>query len=82
MCEYERNPSRNEEAMANVKVVFTFLLVFDLEKGEPEGQCQVWVVLCEGLLIRSIVCEYERNPSRNEEAMANVVKFFYIFTSI
>ena len=41
VCEYERNPSRNEEAMANAKVFFTFLLVFDLEISQPEGQCQV-----------------------------------------
>ena len=41
VCEYDRNISRNEEAMANVKVVFTFLLVFDLDIGQLEGQCQV-----------------------------------------
>ena len=40
MCEYEKNRSRNEEVMTNVKVYYK---LFDLEKGQPEGQCQVWV---------------------------------------
>ena len=39
VCEYKHNPLRNEEVIANVIV---FLQVFDLEKGQPEGQGQVY----------------------------------------
>ena len=61
--------------MINVKV---FYKLFDIEKGQPEGQGQVWVWWCEALMTRSIVCEYEKNLSRNEEVMAKV-SFFYNF---
>ena len=54
---------------------------FEFEKGQPGGQGQVWVWWCEPLMTRSVVCEYERNPSRNEEVMAKI-KFFDNFTSI
>ena len=44
VCKYERNLSRNEKVMSNVKGFFyNFYKLFDLEKGQPEGQCQGWV---------------------------------------
>ena len=61
MCEYESIPSRNEEVMAKVKYFDNFYKYLTLGKGQPEGQCQVWVWLCEALMTRSTVCEYERN---------------------
>ena len=72
VCEYESNPSRNEEVMAKVNV---FYKLFDLEKGQPEGQCLVWVWWCKALMTRRIVCEYESNPSRNDEVLAKVKVF-------
>ena len=58
-----------------LKFFYNFYKLFDLEKGQPEGQGQVWVWWCEALMTRSIVCEYERNRSRNEEVMAKVKVF-------
>ena len=63
--------------MANDK----FLQVFDLEKGQCEGQGQVYVRQSEVLVVRSVMCKYERNPSRNEKVMANV-KFFYNYLTL
>ena len=57
--------------MANDK----FLQVFDLEKGQCEGQGQVYVRQSEVLVVRSVMCKYERNPSRNEKVMVNVKVF-------
>ena len=58
-----------------LKFFDNFYKLFDLEKGQPEGQGRVWVWWCEALMPRSIVCEYERNPSRNGFLM-NKVKVF------
>ena len=58
-----------------LKFFYNFYKLFDLEKGQPEGQGQVWVWWCEALMTRSIVCEYKRNSSRNEEVMAKVKVF-------
>ena len=32
-----------------------------------EGQGQIFIVQCEGLVTRVNVCEYEQNPSRDEK---------------
>ena len=59
-----------------LKFFDNFYKYLTLRKGQPEGQGQVWVWWCEALMTRSIVCEYERNRSRNEEVMANVIVFW------
>ena len=58
-----------------LKFFDNFYKYLTLRKGQPEGQGQVWVWWCEALMTRSIVCEYERNRSRNEEVMAKVKVF-------
>ena len=57
-----------------------FKKVFDLEKGEHKGQGQVCVWQSGVPMARSIVCEYERNLSINEENMAKVKYFYKYFT--
>ena len=40
-----------------------------------EGQGQIFIVQCEGLVTRVNVCEYEQNPSRDKEVMTNIKVF-------
>ena len=56
----------------------SLLQLFNLEKG----QCQVYVWKYAVLVLRSVVCKYERNPSWNEKVVSNVKVFynFYRFT--
>ena len=47
--------------------------MFDLEKGQCEGQGHVCARRSEILVAMIVVREYERNRSRNEKFMANVM---------
>ena len=69
------------QGMKKLWPMLSFLQVFDLEKGQCEGQGQVYVRQSEVLVVRSVMCKYERNPSRNEKVMANV-KFFYNYLTL
>ena len=64
------------QGMKTLWPMLRFLQVFDLEKGHCECQGQVYVRQSEVLMVRSVVCKYERNPSRNEKGMVNVKVFW------
>ena len=47
------------QGMKKLWPMLSFLQVFDLEKGQCEGQGQVNVRQSEVLVVRSVVCKYE-----------------------
>ena len=40
-----------------------------------QGQGQIFIVQCEGLVASIIVCEYEQNPSRDDKVMNKIQVF-------
>ena len=64
--------------MANVKVFYKYLT---LRKVNVKVKVRFMCGKSEVLVVRSVVCKYERNPSRNEKVMANV-KFFYKYLTL